>query len=97
MFSITWDMAVTVLSMTFEDSIRFLDHEAAQCRGRDACEALCLLLPALMRVLDLERMEDVEAAAFKFKLKRALENHPARAQILKPLEKGPAKTFAHSR
>lgn len=59
--------------MTPEDAIRYLDHQAARCRGRDAGEALCLLLPAMMRVLGLERMEDVEAAAFRFGFKRDLE------------------------
>lgn len=64
--------------MTPEDAIRYLDHEAARCRGRDACEALCLLLPALMRILDLDRMEDVEALAFRYGLKRDLDALPNR-------------------
>lgn len=58
--------------MTTEDAIRYLDHEAAQCRGRDACEAFCLLLPALMKIMGLERMEDVEARAVEYGFKRDL-------------------------
>ncbi len=58
--------------MTSERAIRFLAHEASACRDRDAHEALCLLLPALMRVLDLEPMEDSEARAVAFELKQDL-------------------------
>jgi hypothetical protein len=63
--------------MTKEDAIRYLDHQAAQCRGRDACEALCLLLPALMRILELEPMDDLEARAVHYGIKldlAALDN-----------------------
>jgi hypothetical protein len=59
--------------MTPDDAIRYLDHEAAQCRGRDAGEALCLLLPAMLKVLGLERMDDFEAAAFRHGFKRDLD------------------------
>jgi hypothetical protein len=62
--------------MTTEDAIRFLDHQAAQCRGRDAGEALCLLLPAMMRIMGLDRMSDVEAYAFRHGFKRDLAALP---------------------
>jgi hypothetical protein len=62
--------------MTTEDAIRFLDHQAKLCRGRDACEALCLLLPAMMRIMDLDQMEDVEALAFRHAFKRSLAALP---------------------
>jgi hypothetical protein len=64
--------AVVNQQMTPEDAIRYLDHQAKECRGRDASEALCLLLPALLRILELERMEDAEALAFQYGFKRDL-------------------------
>ena len=64
--------------MTTEDAIRFLDHQARLCRGRDACEALCLLLPAMMRIMDLDRMEDVEALAFRLRFRGELSALPDR-------------------
>ena len=62
--------------MTPEDAIRYLDREAAQCRGRDAGEALCLLLPAMMRIMGLDRMSDIEALAFRYGFKRDLAALP---------------------
>jgi hypothetical protein len=56
------------------DAIRWLEFEAKRCRGRDACEALCLLLPALRTVLDVPPMEDCEAAAFRERVKGALQS-----------------------
>ena len=58
--------------MTNENAVRFLAHQAALCRSRDDGEALCLLLPGLMRVLELEGMNDYEAAAFKDVFKHSL-------------------------
>jgi len=58
--------------MSTDDALRFVAHEAFWCRGRDEHEALCLLLPALLRVMHLPPMEDVEARAFREKLKLAL-------------------------
>ena len=60
--------------MTPDDTIRFLEHEARACRDRDECEALCLLLPALLRAFNLPTMDDVEATAFKYQLKQELNN-----------------------
>lgn len=58
--------------MTTDDTIRFLEHEARTCRDRDECEALCLLLPALLHAFNLPPMDDVEATAFKHRLKQEL-------------------------
>jgi hypothetical protein len=55
-----------------DDALRFAAFEAARCRDIDTHEALCLLFPALMRVLDLPPMDDLEARAFRERLKRAL-------------------------
>ncbi len=59
--------------MNTENAIRFLHCESLKCRDRDAGEALCLLLPALLRIFKLEPMEDVEAAAFRFQFKQELQ------------------------
>jgi len=68
--------------MSTEDTIRFLHHEAHTCRDRDRCEAFCLLLPALVKLLDLQPMDDAEAAAFshqfKNELRQASNGQPAR-------------------
>lgn len=62
--------------MTHANAIRFLQYEAARCRERDDGEALCLLLPALCRIFDLEPMEEVEAAAFKHEFREILLSLP---------------------
>ena len=58
--------------MTPADAMRFLDHEAVLCRDRDAHEALCLLLPALLKVMELPPMDDYDALAFRIELHNAL-------------------------
>jgi hypothetical protein len=58
--------------MTPERAIRFLAHEARMCRGRDACEAFCLLLPGMVKVLELEAMDSYEAADFRRQFKQEL-------------------------
>ena len=58
--------------MTPADAMRFLDHEAVLCRNHDAHEALCLLLPALLRALELSPMDDYEALAFRIEFHNAL-------------------------
>ena len=62
--------------MTPHNAIRFLHFEAAKCRDRDSHEALCLLLPALLKLLELDAMEDVEAAAFRYEFKIKLQEVP---------------------
>ncbi len=66
--------------MTPAEALRFLDHEARNCRDRDAHEALCLLLPALLKVMDLSRMDDVEALDFRMQLHKALAGINAEVQ-----------------
>ena len=61
--------------MTAEEAIRFLDREAAWCRSKDEHQAFCLLLPALMRVLELRPMHELEARDFVRELKTELANH----------------------
>jgi uncharacterized protein (DUF2267 family) len=58
-----------------ENAIRFLHHEASYCRSRDQHEALCLLLPALLEVLSLDRMNGYEAEEFRARLKQELRDH----------------------
>lgn len=62
--------------MTHANAIRFLAHQARLCRDRDSSEALCLLLPAIMRILELDPMEDVEAAAFRYEFKQRIQGIP---------------------
>lgn len=64
--------------MTAEQAIRFVAHEAGECRGRDASEALCLLLPAMIKALDLRPMEALEARAFRYELKQRLQDEAQR-------------------
>jgi hypothetical protein len=58
--------------MTPPEALRFLHHEALTCRDHDAHEALCLLLPALLKVMELSPMDDFEALAFRVELREAL-------------------------
>jgi len=62
--------------MTPAEALRFLDHEALSCRDRDAHEALCLLLPALLKVMELPPMDDYEALGFRADLHKALIQTP---------------------
>lgn len=62
--------------MTPANAIRWLHHQARTCRDRDSSEAFCLLLPALLRLLDLNPMEDIEAAAFRHEFKLRLHDLP---------------------
>jgi hypothetical protein len=66
-------------SMNPTDALRWLAHEAQRCRDRDTCEALCLLFPPLLRSLDLPPMGEVEAEAFRHRLKETLQNDLRRA------------------
>jgi len=75
--------------MTPADALRYLDHEARLCREHDAHEALCLLLPALMRLLELPAMDDYEALSFRVELHDALNGAqtPSRAQSARHSER----------
>lgn len=68
--------------MNVSDAVRFLEHEASWCRSRDQHEALCLLLPPLLKVLELRPMNAYEAEAFRAELKKELAE-PKEAQQLK--------------
>jgi hypothetical protein len=61
--------------MTPERAIRFLHHEAARCRDHDDAEAFCLLLPAMLRILDLPPMNHSEAEAFKNEFRHELQEN----------------------
>ena len=63
--------------MTAEDAIRFLAHEAARCHSRDAHEALCLTLPAILNSLELEPMHYGDALAFTIELREHLRQRAA--------------------
>lgn len=59
--------------MNAPDALRYLAHEAAICHDRDEHEALCLLLPALIRILELQPMDSYEAMEFRIRFKRTLQ------------------------
>ena len=63
--------------MTAEAAIRFLAHEAARCRDRDAREALCLVVPAIVNALELEPMPFGDALAFTIELREHLRQRAA--------------------
>jgi len=58
--------------VTAEQALRFVAYEAAWCRDRDAGEALCLLLPPVLRALDMSPMDSFEAERFRRELKAVL-------------------------
>ncbi len=75
--------------MTPPDALRYLDHEARLCRDHDAHEALCLLMPALMRLLELPPMDDYEALAFRLELHDAISH--AQTASGRPQEAGSSR------
>lgn len=58
--------------MNIEDALRFLDYQAQVCRDRNSHEALCLLLPSLLSVFNLQPMIGREAEAFRKEFKDQL-------------------------
>ena len=62
--------------MNAADALRYLDNQARRCRDRDSHEALCLLIPALLKVLNLEPMDNLAALDFQYDLKAALRENP---------------------
>jgi hypothetical protein len=79
--------------MTTENAIRWLHHQARTCRDLDSSEAFCLLLPALLRVLNLSPMEDVEAAAFRHEFKQRIHALPFQDQADRADQFGGAGTI----
>jgi len=62
--------------MTAENALRFAANQARRCRDRDSAESLCLLFPALLKVLKLEPMDDLQALDFRLELRAALKEKP---------------------
>jgi hypothetical protein len=60
--------------MIAEEAIRYLDHEARMCRDKEAHEALCLLLPAMMQLLGLKQMDHFEALSFTIDFRNELRD-----------------------
>lgn len=58
--------------MTAEQCLQFLAHEARRCHDRDAHESLCLLLPSVLKVLDLSPMHYADALEFTVELREAV-------------------------
>lgn len=58
--------------MIAEEAIRYLAHEARQCRDRDTAEALCLLLPSMLQLLGFKPMDNFEALDFHLKMRAEL-------------------------
>jgi hypothetical protein len=61
--------------ITLTNSLRFLADQSTLCRDRDAHEALCLLVPSLMRVLQLTPMNGYESDNFRKQFREALQFH----------------------
>ncbi len=61
------------MSLNPEQALRFLDHQARRCRDRDTAEAMCLLLPAFMKILALQPMDNFEALDFTVDVREALK------------------------
>lgn len=62
------------------EAIRWLAAEAKECHEKDAHEAFCLLLPALMKILEYKPMDVVEQRAFRYAMHQHLiegVNQPA--------------------
>lgn len=55
-----------------EEALRYLAHEAARCRDRDTAESICLLLPAMLRLMCAKPMDPFEALSFQLQLRQEL-------------------------
>jgi hypothetical protein len=60
--------------MSAAEALRYLDNQAKRCRDRDDAEALCLLLPALLKMLNLEPMDNLAALNFTIEFRAALRS-----------------------
>jgi hypothetical protein len=58
--------------VTPTDALRYLHFRSLECRDRDAHEALCLLIPSILKALGLDAMDGYEADAFRHQLKTEL-------------------------
>jgi hypothetical protein len=58
--------------MNAEDALRYLGSESAKCRDKQSHEALCLLLPALLKINGLKPMDIFEANSYSEALKHKL-------------------------
>ena len=76
--------------MTAENALRFLAHEAERCHrlstsgdseARDAHTMLCLVVPAVVKVVGLEPMDDFESLAFHKDLHTALRERLQREEV----------------
>lgn len=76
--------------MTVENALRFLAHEAARCHAlsvqrspdaADAHEMLCLLPPSLLKLCDLDPMDQFEALAFYKDVHTALRERLQREEV----------------
>lgn len=63
--------------MNAQTALQFLAHEAVRCHDRDAHEALCLLLPAIVQALDLPPMHYADALEFTVELRHAVRERAA--------------------
>ena len=63
------------MAVTSDQALRFVAYEAGWCRHRDSHEALCLLLPPLLRALSLPQMDSFEAERFRRELKQWLADN----------------------
>jgi hypothetical protein len=61
--------------VTLTDALRYVSDQAQFCRVRREHEALCIMIPSLVRVLGLDRMNGYEAEAFRRRLREALAFH----------------------
>ena len=61
--------------MNAADALRYVHYQSLECRTRDAHEALCLLLPAILKALDLDPMDGFEASAVRKELKENLASN----------------------
>jgi hypothetical protein len=56
-----------------EQALQLLDNQAKWCRSKEDHEMLCLLLPALLRVLNLKPIDDFQAKQLRDELRRSLK------------------------
>jgi len=70
--SLSHDVFQQMTDLSAENALRFAANQARRCRDRDSAESLCLLFPALLKILNLEPMNDFEALDFRAELRATL-------------------------